>query len=299
MSFRGIITPLITPFNEKLEIDFDALRWLAHHQLRGGVHGIFPNSTTGEFVHLEREEAIRLTGALIEEVGGKIWVIPGISHNSTDKAVELGNIFKDMGVDGVIVTPPFFFKIDVRKLKLHFSRIADRVDLPIIIYNIPSLTGINVPIELYIELAQEHNNIAGAKVTYDSFSYLRRLIQGIKSVRKDFSVLTGMDDLLLFNLMMGGDGGITALANLTPSLHRSIYDAWENGDLRRALEENYKLLKLSSIYDIASSFPTAIKTALNVMGTPVKPYVRPPLTEEPGSVVTAITGVLRELGLHD
>jgi len=290
---------LITPFDEKLEIDFEALRWLAYHQLRGGVHGIFPNSTTGEFVHLEREEAIRLTEALIDEVGGKIWVIPGISHNSTDKAIELGSIFKDMGVDGVIVTPPFFFKIDAKKLKLHFSKIAERVDLPIIIYNIPSLTGINVPIELYIELAQEYNNIAGAKVTYDSFSYLRRLIQRMRSVRKDFSVLTGMDDMLLSNLMMGGDGGITALANVTPGMHRSIYDAWADGDLKRALDENHKLLKLSSIYDIASSFPTAIKTALNVMGAPVKPYVRPPLTEEPDSVVAAITEVLRELGLCD
>ncbi len=299
MAFRGIITPLITPFDEKLEIDFEALRWLAYHQLRGGVHGIFPNSTTGEFVHLEREEAIRLTEALIDEVGGKIWVIPGISHNSTDKAIELGSIFKDMGVDGVIVTPPFFFKIDAKKLKLHFSKIAERVDLPIIIYNIPSLTGINVPIELYIELAQEYNNIAGAKVTYDSFSYLRRLIQRMRSVRKDFSVLTGMDDMLLSNLMMGGDGGITALANVTPGMHRSIYDAWADGDLKRALDENHKLLKLSSIYDIASSFPTAIKTALNVMGAPVKPYVRPPLTEEPDSVVAAITEVLRELGLCD
>jgi len=299
MAFRGIITPLITPFNEKLEIDFEALRWLAYHQLREGVHGIFPNSTTGEFVHLEREEAIRLTEALIDEVGGKIWVIPGISHNSTDKAIELGSIFKDMGVDGVIVTPPFFFKIDAKKLKLHFSKIAERVDLPIIIYNIPSLTGINVPIELYIELAQEYNNIAGAKVTYDSFSYLRRLIQRMRSVRKDFSVLTGMDDMLLSNLMMGGDGGITALANVTPGMHRSIYDAWADGDLKRALDENHKLLKLSSIYDIASSFPTAIKTALNVMGAPVKPYVRPPLTEEPDSVVAAITEVLRELGLCD
>ncbi len=299
MTFRGIITPLITPFNEKLEIDFEALRWLAYHQLRGGVHGIFPNSTTGEFVHLEREEAIKLTEALINEVSGKIWVIPGISHNSTDKAIELGSIFKNMGVDGVIVTPPFFFKIDSRKLKLHFSKIAERLDLPIIIYNIPSLTGINVPVELYVELAQEYSNVVGAKVTYDSFSYLRKLIQRIKSVRKDFSVLTGMDDLLLFNLMMGGDGGITALANVTPGLHRSIYDAWADGDLKRAFEENYKLLKLSSIYDVASSFPTAIKTALYVMGTPVKPYARPPLMEEPEDIVNTIKEVLRELGLHD
>ncbi|MCS7102743.1 MAG: dihydrodipicolinate synthase family protein [Candidatus Korarchaeum sp.] len=296
MTFRGIITPLVTPFKEDLSLDLEAVRWLAQHQTRGRVHGVFPNSTTGEFVHLNREEAVKLVEVVLEEVGGKLWVLPGISDNSTDRAVELGLRFKDMGVDGIIVTPPFFFKVDRERLKFHFSRIAERLDLPIVIYNIPSTTGINIPIELYRELAQEFGNIVGAKVTLDSVSYLRSLINSVKSLRKEFSVLTGMDYLLLFNLMMRGDGGITALANVAPELHRTVYDAWVEGDLSRALRENEKLMKLSEVYDIASSYPTAVKTALYALRTPVKPYVRPPLTIESREVVDRVAAILRELG---
>lgn len=145
MAFRGIITPMITPFREDFSLDLEAVRWLAHRQARGGVHGVFPNSTTGEFVHLDRREAVSLVEVILEEIGGKLWVLPGISDNSTDRAVELGLRFKEMGVSGVIVTPPFFFKVDRERLKFHFTRIAERVDLPIIIYNIPSTTGINIP----------------------------------------------------------------------------------------------------------------------------------------------------------
>lgn len=288
---------MITPFREDLELDLDALKWLVGHQVKGGVHGVFPNSTTGEFVHLRKEEAIKLTEVLLEEAGEKLWVIPGISDNSTDRAIELGLKFKDMGVDGVIVTPPFFFKIDRERLKLHFSRIAAKLELPIIVYNIPSTTGINIPVELYAELSTEHSNVVGAKVTLDSVSYLRKLIDSVKSVRKDFSVLTGMDNLLLFNLMMGGDGGITALANLTPRLHRAVYDAWIEGDIARAHEENRKLMKLAEVYEVATSYPTAVKTALSLLGTPVKPYVRPPLTPEPEEVVENVARILRELGI--
>lgn len=293
--FYGVITPFITPFKEDLSMDVDAAKWLARYQAEHGVHGIFPNSTTGEFVHLKKEESIEITKAVLEEVGGRVWVIPGISTNCTEHSIELGRIFKDLGVDGVIVTPPFFFKVGRERLKLHFSRIAEKIDLPIIVYNIPATTGINIPVDLYVELAKEYNNIAGAKVTYDSLAYFRKLISSVKSVRKDFAVLTGIDDFLLPVLMMGGDGGIMALANVAPQIHRAIYDAWTENNLAKAYEEYKKLLKLVRIYDIATSFPTSVKTSLKVLGAPIKPYVRPPLTPEPPENEEKIKKILEEL----
>lgn len=293
--FYGVITPFITPFKEDLSIDVDAAKWLARYQAEHGVHGVFPNSTTGEFVHLKKEESIEITKAVLEEVGGKVWVIPGISTNCTEHSIELGRIFKDLGVDGVIVTPPFFFKVGRERLKLHFSRIAEKIDLPIIVYNIPATTGINIPVDLYVELAKEYNNIVGAKVTYDSLAYFRKLISSVKSVRKDFAVLTGIDDFLLPVLMMGGDGGIMALANVAPQIHRAIYDAWTENNLAKAYEEYKKLLKLVRIYDIATSFPTSVKTSLKVLGAPIKPYVRPPLTPEPPENEEKIKKILEEL----
>jgi len=295
--FYGVISPFITPFREDFSIDIDGVKWLARYQAERGVHGIFPNSTTGEFVHLSRDEAILITRLVLEEVGNRVWIIPGISANYTEESVSLGRIFRDMGVNGVIVTPPYFFKISVEKLKLHFSTILEKVDLPVIIYNIPATTGINIPINLYLELAREYSNLAGAKVTYENFTYFRQLVQVVKSEKRDFAVFTGLDDLLLPVLMMGGDGGIMALANATPQIHRAVYDAFIAGDLRKALEEWHKLLKLVKVYDYASSFPTAIKTLLKVLNAPIKPYPRPPLTLEKIEVEEKIREIVRELDL--
>lgn len=295
--FSGIISPFITPFNEDLSIDVEAVKWLARYEADGGVHGIFPNSTTGEFIHLKPDEVIELTKAVIESVGGKVKVIPGISANCTLHSIELGRELLDLGVDGFIITPPYYFKVSKEGLKKHFSMVAEALDTDIIIYNIPSTTGINIPIDLYVELAKEYSNIVGAKITHDSLIYLKRLIYEVKAVRKDFVVLTGMADYLLPNLMLGGDGGVLALANIYPQIPRNVYDAWFNRDLMKALNEYRRLLQLAKIYEVASSFPTAIKTALKVMGAPVKPYVRPPLTMEPKEVEEKIRKILVELGI--
>jgi 4-hydroxy-tetrahydrodipicolinate synthase len=296
--FYGVITPFVTPFKEDLSIDEEAARWLARYQAEKGVHGIFPNSTTGEFVHLSVNEALRITEIVLEEVGGKVWVLPGISSNSTMKAVELGLKFRDMGVNGVVVTPPFFFKPSIDGLYKHFATIAERLEIPVIVYNIPSTTGVNIPIGLYERLASEYSNIVGAKVTMSDFTYFRRLIQKVKNLRRSFTVLTGVDELLLPVLMAGGDGGIMALANAFPWIHRKVYDSWVEGKVGDALEWWRKLLELSRIYDVASSFPSAVKTTLSLMGAPVKPYVRPPLQQEPSHVVDKIKLILRSAGIE-
>ncbi|MCI4435690.1 MAG: dihydrodipicolinate synthase family protein [Ignisphaera sp.] len=295
--FYGVITPFITPFREDLSIDVDAVKWLARYQADRGVHGIFPNSTTGEFVHLSRDEAILITRLVLEEIDNRVWVLPGISANYTEDCISLGRVFRDMGVSGVIATPPFFFKVSGERLKLHFSLILEKLDIPVIIYNIPATTGINIPIELYVELAKEFSNLVGAKVTYESFTYMRQLIQEVKAVRKDFAVLTGLDDMLLPMLMMGGDGGIMALANVFPQIHRAVYDAYIGGDLRKALDSWHILLKLVRVYDYATSFPTAVKTIFKVLNTPVKHYVRPPLTPEKPEVEEKIRKIINELNL--
>ena len=295
--FYGVIVPFITPFREDLSIDVYAARWLARYQVEGGVHGIFPNSTTGEFVHLSRDEAILLTRVVLEEVGGRVWVIPGVSSNYTEDCVSLGRVFRDIGVHGIVATPPFFFKVSGERLRLHFTRILEKIDLPLIVYNIPATTGINIPIDLYVELAMEYSNAVGAKVTYESFTYIRQLIQEVKAVRKDFAVLTGLDDMLLPVLMMGGDGGVTALANAFPKLHRAVYEAYVSGDLAKALDAWRKILKLVRVYDYTTSYPTAVKTLLKVLNTPVRPYVRPPLTPERPEVEERVRKVVEELGL--
>ncbi len=295
--FHGVIVPMVTPFREDLSLDLDAVRWLARFLAKNGVHGLFPISTTGEFVHLNRDEMVAIVRTIVEEVGGKVWVIPGITANATDQCIELGKAFMDLGIDGVIAAPPYYFKLPPKLLKKHFASIAGKLGIPMIIYNVPSLTGVNVPIELMVELAKEFSNVVGIKVTFDSFTYLRRLVKEVKSIRKDFAVLTGLDDMLLPTLELGGDGGIMGLANVAPWIHREVYDAWIEKDTRRAYEAYQKLLKLVEIYDLGRSFPSIVKAALHVCGTPIKPLVRPPLEPEPIETMEKVKKILEELGV--
>lgn len=295
MQFKGIIVPMITPFKEDLSLDFEATEWLVERLERGGVDGIFPYSTTGEFVHLSEEEGISLAEKVIDSAK-RAMILPGISSNSTEASVRLGRKMKEIGANGVVVTPPFFFKLKEEHIISHFSTIADKVDLPIILYNIPALTGNMISVNAVMKLAREHSNISGIKVTYDSISYMRNVVE-VKSVRKDFSVLTGLDDHLFNTLAIGGDGGIVACANIAPELHVSLYRSFRQGDLNRAVEVHRRICKLVKLYDVASYFPTSIKTAMKVLGYPVKPYVRKPLSQEPVEVEESILGILRDAGL--
>ncbi|RSN79123.1 MAG: dihydrodipicolinate synthase family protein [Thermoproteota archaeon] len=292
---QGIIVPMITPFKEDLSIDFEATEWLVERLERGEVDGIFPYSTTGEFVHLSEEEGVSLAEKVIDS-SKRAMILPGISSNSTDTSIRLGRRMKEIGANGVVVTPPFFFKLREEHLILHFSTIADKVDLPIILYNIPALTGNMISVSAVMKLAEEHSNIAGIKVTYDSISYMRNLME-VKSVRRDFSILTGLDDHLFNTLAIGGDGGIVACANIAPELHVSLYRSFRKGDLNKAVEVHRRICKLVKLYDVASYFPTSIKTAMKFLGYPVKPYVRKPLSQEPEEVEREILRILKDAGL--
>lgn len=297
--FKGVIVPLITPFKEDYTIDYSALKWLVQYLVSREVNGLFPVSTTGEFIHLSFEEKIAITKTVVEEVSGKVKIIPGASENTTLMVLKLAKEYADLGVDGVVVTPPYYFKYDFNGLWRHYSVIAEKTDLPILMYNIPSLTGNNIPIELVIKLAREYPNIVGIKVTYDSLSYMRRLILAVKQERKDFSVLTGSSDYLLPTLILGGDGGILALAHIAPRICTGIVKAWKDREYEKAFDLYIKLSKLSELYDIATSIPSVIKTALRLLNTPIKPIVRPPLKAESEENVRKIKEILRRVGIEN
>lgn len=278
--FKGIITPMITPFGKNYEIDYLGIEWLVNHLVRGGVNGIFPNSTTGESASLSLEEKKELIRKIVELVNGRTKVLPGIGGNTTLEVVELGKFAKDVGADGGIVITPYFFKPTPEELKRHYGMIAESLDFPLLIYHFPALTGVSLPARVVKELAHEYSNLVGIKITHDSLTYLKQIIWEVKEVRKDFSVFSGLDQYLLINLMIGGDGGVVALSNLTPKLHKSIYDAWSSGDIIKSYSLYMKLLKLSRLIELGTSTIAAVKASLSVVGAPVKPVLRPPLSEE-------------------
>lgn len=292
----GIIVPLITPFKENLEVDYDALKWLVQYLADKGVDGFFPISTTGEFPNLDFEEKINIVREVLEYSGDKL-VIAGISGTNVREIIRLGKRFIDMGVEYLITTPPYYYKPMERGLKDFFMKILTRLDVGILLYANPRFTGLELSPNFIRELRVEASNLIGIKATVDSLSYFRKLIQVVKNDFKDFIVLTGMDEYLLPLMLIGGDGGVNALAHLSPDLHIRLIKSIRNNNLSKAVQIYIKIMELKKLYDITPSVTAAIKAGLNILGHPVEKYVRPPLEPVSDDIKQYIQEIFKRIGL--
>ena len=292
---RGVIVPLVTPFNEDYSIDLQALEEHVNYLQKAGVHGIFINATTGEFTSLSFEERKFLAEKGRELVTSTFYLV-GTASTNTFEVVELTKHAQDIGADYVVITPPYYCSLSDEALFNHYSLVAEKTDIPIILYNIPSCANpLSVP--LIKRLAMEYSNIAGIKETVDSINHVRDVIFKVKGERKDFKVFTGLDQHFLNTLILGGDGGIMACANFAPELHLALYRAFEEKNFEKVLEYAKKLAKLSKVYSIASSFGSAIKTAMSIRGFSIKPILRPPYTMDGEEVRGRIKELLASLDL--
>ncbi|WP_292319087.1 dihydrodipicolinate synthase family protein [Caldisphaera sp.] len=298
LELKGVVVPMVTPFKYNGDIDYEGLKWLIDYTINNGVNALFPNSTTGEFVSLREEEQINFVKKTIEFSNKKVPILPGITTNSTQLSIFLGKTYLDYGADGLIVMPPFFYKLKESELYMHFSTIAKSLDAPIILYNNPFTTGTVIPISIYEKLAKEHSNVIGVKITYDNFDYIRKSIEVMKGLRKNFYILTGMVQMFLPVLIMGGDGTVSGLANVFPKLHVELYNEFVSGHYDKALELNKKILQISRIYDIGFSNSSATKAALELMNSPIKSYVRMPLREEDAENKIKIKRVIDEVNKY-
>ncbi|AIF69148.1 lyase [Palaeococcus pacificus DY20341] len=293
---RGVVVPLVTPFNEDYSIDFPALEEHIEHLQKVGVHGIFVNATTGEFTSLSKEE-MKLLAEKGRELVQSAFYLVGTASTNTFEVIELTKHAQDIGADYVVIAPPYYCPLSDDALFKHYTLIAEKTDIPIILYNIPSCANpLSVP--LIKRLALEYSNIAGIKETIDSINHVRDVIFEVKGERKDFKVFTGLDQHFLNTLILGGDGGIMACANFAPELHLSLFKAFEDKRFDDAIEHAQKLAKLAKVYDLASSFGSAIKLAMDLRGFSIKPVLRPPYLMDGEDVKEKIKGLLKEVGLH-
>jgi len=270
---KGVIVPLVTPFNEDYSLDFQALEEHINYLQRVGVHGIFINATTGEFTSLTKEERKLLAEKGRELVNASFYLV-GTASTNTFEVIELTRHAEDIGADYVVIAPPYYCPLDDEALFTHYSMIAEKTDIPIILYNIPSCAN-PLSVSLIKKLALEYNNVAGIKETIDSISHVRDVIFEVKGERKDFKVFTGLDHHFLNTLILGGDGGIMACANFAPKIHLKLFKAFEENK-PEMFEYAKKLAKLSQVYSLASSFGSAIKIAMQLRGFSIKPVLRPP-----------------------
>lgn len=269
---QGILPALVTPFTDDgKKVNEEALRSLVARCIELGVSGVVPCGTTGEFVNLTIEERKRVIDVVIDEVNGKVAVVAGTGASGTDQAIEMTKYAKDAGADAALIVTPYYLKPTDRGIYEHYDAIASQVDLPIILYNIPQVTGLPLPWQMVEDLAQIPNIVA----VKDSSGQLSFILAVLEKVRDKINVLCGHDEVVVGALAAGCSGAILASANFMPDVWVQVYNAIQKGDLQTARELQYKVQKIARI--IAKSGPVGTKEALNMMGLKVGP-VRLPLS---------------------
>jgi 4-hydroxy-tetrahydrodipicolinate synthase len=274
---KGIIPAMVTPTDQWGNLKEQPLRKLTNYLIDGGVHGLFPVGSQGEFYALTNEVKQRAAEIVIEETNGRVPVYVGTGAITTREAIELAKMAKTAGASAISVLTPFFVTPNDAELYAHYKLIAEAVpDLPILLYGNKDRTNVGLSPDLVVKLSQIPN-IVGMK---DSSGDMTVTCEYIRRSGPDFHVLMGRDTLIYSALVHGGKGSITATANAAPKVVVEIYEAFVAGDLKRSLEAQYRLAPLRLAFGWGT-FPVVIKEALNLMGFDAGQAVLPvgPLAE--------------------
>ncbi|MEM2875932.1 MAG: 4-hydroxy-tetrahydrodipicolinate synthase [Candidatus Bathyarchaeia archaeon] len=291
LEIKGIIPAMVTPLKKDESVDEEGLRELVNYLIDGGVHGLFCCGSQGETYSLTDEERKRVMEVTVDEANGRVPVYAGTGEVTTEKVIRLTKYAKDVGADAASIVTPYFIKPSSAELYAHYRRIAEAVDIPIVLYNNPDRTGVNLDAPTVGRLA-EVNNIVGIK---DSSGDLTLTADYIRLTPEDFAVIAGRDSLILATLLYGGKAAIAATANVAPKLVVDIYESFIKGDLKKAREAQFKLMPLRLAFSLGT-FPVVIKEAMTMIGKPAGPAKSPvgAMSEENRSKLKA---VLKDLEL--
>ena len=288
--FRGAYTALITPMTESGDIDYEGFRRLIQFQITEGIDGIVPLGTTGENPTLDESEEDKLIEIAVKEASGKIPVIVGAGSNDTKHMIEYTERAKAMGADAALVVTPYYNKPNDDGLIRHFEAAA-KVGIPIIVYNIASRTGRNIPVSILKEIAK-FDNIAGVKESSGDIIQMSDIIREIAMPRNSsgnkFWVLSGDDPFTLPLISMGGNGVISVISNLLPAKVKAMTKAALEGRLDEARKIHYELIPFTKAAFVETN-PVPIKQALTWAGLPGGP-ARLPM----GKLSAASEAVLRK-----
>jgi 4-hydroxy-tetrahydrodipicolinate synthase len=255
--YEGVFTALVTPFLEDGKIDESTLRQLVDIQIDEGVHGVVPTGTTGESPSLSHDEHIEVIRIVTEQVKGRVPVIAGTGSNSTKEAVDLTTKAKELGADASLQVAPYYNKPTQNGLYEHYTKIAEEVDLPLIVYNIPGRSGVNISNDTLLKLAK-HKNIIGVK---DATGNVNQMMDLLAKRPPNFTVLSGDDNLSFLLIALGGNGAISVASNLIPGKMADFIIAANSGDYEDAREMHYQLLPLFKALFIETN-PIPIKAAM-------------------------------------
>ncbi len=268
--FSGSCVALVTPFKEG-KVDYEAIKKLVNWHIEQGTDCIVPCGCTGEAATLNKEEHITVIDTVIKEVGGRIKVMPGTGSNSTWEAIELTESAKKAGADGVLIITPYYNKPTQEGIYQHYKKIAESVEVPICLYNVPSRTGMNIEPETVSRLSQIENIVA-IKEAAGKISQCNEIIR----LCGDNIILLSGDDPLTYSMMaLGGKGVVSVLANVAPGVVREMTELCLKGEWAKALKIHYRWLPVTYALFYETN-PGPVKEALGMMGK-IEPELRLPL----------------------
>lgn len=296
MNFEGTYVAMVTPFTKEEEIDEEGFRSNINYLIDKGVTGLLGAATTGESATLTHAEHEKVIEILVDEVDGRVETLAGAGSNSTKEALDLVQFSEEAGADAALVITPYYNKPQPHGLVDHFKTIAESSDIPIIAYNVPSRTGINMDIDTIVEIAKI-DNIDAIKEASGSIEKISDLYKALSNegIEDDFNILSGEDSLTLPIMALGGTGVISASANVDPTRMVLMVDSMLNDDYQRAMELHYEMLDLIRVLFVESN-PVPAKTAMNIMGLPSGP-LRKPLAPMKDENVEVLKNVLNNLDL--
>lgn len=290
--FEGVCTALVTPFFEDGSLNEAGCVQLLRRQEENGVRAIVLSGTTGESPTLSIPEKLRLFQLGRETLSPQTLVIAGTGSNDTEKAVELSRQAEKTGVNALLVVSPYYNKATPEGLAAHYTKIAQAVELPIILYNVPSRTGVDIPVEVYARLCQVPN-IIGVKEASGSLPKIARIRQ---LCGPDFSIWSGNDDSIVPTLSLGGQGVVSVLSNLCPEETVAMVDAGLRGDFKAAGAMQCRLMPLiDALFRWVNPIP--IKAALGLVGLNCGPC-RLPLTGLPPEETQALRQIMERCGIR-
>ncbi len=288
---RGSMVALVTPFRGG-RLDEPALKRLVEFQIENGTQAIVPCGTTGESATLSHEEHDRVIELVIQAVRGRIPVIAGTGSNNTQEAIRLTRHAKQAGADAALLISPYYNKPTQRGLYLHFKAVAEAVEIPLVLYNIASRTGVNIEPDTLARLAADVPSIVAVKESSGNLEQMSRILQ-VTGHR--LALISGDDGLTLPVLAIGGVGVISVVANLVPADVAGMVRAFEQGKLQDAQARHERLLPLVKALFVETN-PIPVKTAMGLLGL-IEPSLRLPLCEMESGNLDKLTAALRAYGL--
>ena len=293
-AIRGSIAPVVTPFTADGELDLDGLRRLVRWQLDSGSHGISLGGSTGEPSAQSAEERIAAMRAVTEVVADRVPFLPGTGSAKLDETLEVTAAAAELGADAVLVITPYYSRPTQQGLYEWYGAVAREFpDLPVIVYNVPVRTAVDIAPETVARIARDFDNVVGIKETTKDFEHFSRVFH---LCGRDFLMWSGIELLCLPLLALGGIGFVSAVANLAPAAVAGMYERWTAGDRDGALELHYRLHPLVDVIFVETNPAPAKWVLAHRLGLLTSAHVRPPLAPVSEAGIARIEALLAEAG---